>query len=354
MGDTFLLYGSTGFTGDLTARLAVTRGLRPILAGRSRDKLAAQAAELDLDYRVVSLDDAAGLDRALADVPVVLHCAGPYVHTSRPMADACLRTGAHYLDITGELSVYAALAARDQEARVRKVMLLPGVGFDVVPSDCLALHLKERLPTATRLALAFQMRGPARMSRGTALSGVEMAPGGGRVRRDERLVQVPLAAKTRQIDFGRGPVEAAQFPWGDVFTAYYSTGIPNIENYIALPKSAIRGLRLARYSQPLLKLSPVRSLLKRAIRAQPAGPTAEQRARTRVVVWGEVTDDKGGRAVARMSGPEPGYTWTPMLALTVVERVLAGDAPPGYQTPGSAYGADLPLGPEGVAREDVE
>ncbi len=353
MADTFLLYGSTGFTGDLIARLAVERGLRPILAGRSRDKLAAQAKELGLDYRAVSLDDAAGLDRALSDVPVALHAAGPYIYTSRPMADACLRSGVHYLDITGELSVYEALAARASEARARSVMLLPGVGFDVVPTDCLALHLKRRLPTATHLTLAFQTRGPARMSRGTALSGLEMAPSGGKVRRDGRLVMVPLAAKTRMIDFGRGPVKAVQMPWGDIFTAYYSTGIPNIEDYMALLPRAIDALRVARYARPLLKLSPVRAVLKRAVRAQPAGPTAEQRARSSVAVWGEVTDDKGGRAVARMTGPEPGYTWTPMLALAAVGRVLAGEAPPGYQTPASAYGPDFVLETEGVTREDV-
>ena len=150
----FLLYGANGYVGEAAARLAVDQGLEPILAGRDAAKLEPLAKQLGVEFRVCALEDAPALDRALRDVPVVLHCAGPYKFTSQPMADACLRAGAHYLDLTGEIPVFEALAARDAEAKARKVMLLPAVGFDVVPTDCLAVHLKRRLPSATACAAA--------------------------------------------------------------------------------------------------------------------------------------------------------------------------------------------------------
>ena len=152
---TFLLYGANGYTGQLIAREAVVRGQRPILAGRNAEAVTALARQLGLEHRIFSLDDAAATCAGLEGVTAVLHCAGPFAHTARPMIDACLEARVHYLDITGEISVFEMAAVRDTEAMAAGVMLLPGAGFDVVPSDCLALHLHRRLPTATHLALAF-------------------------------------------------------------------------------------------------------------------------------------------------------------------------------------------------------
>src|SRR5437868_4740249 len=146
----FLIYGSTGFVGSAIARRAVQQGLRPVLGGRNAAKVEAQAAQLALECSVFSLDDPAAVDKALGKVAVVLHCAGPYSHTSQQMVDGCLRSGTHYLDLTGEIPVYEAVAARDVEAKARGCMLLPGAGFDVIPTDCLARHLQQRLPSATR------------------------------------------------------------------------------------------------------------------------------------------------------------------------------------------------------------
>jgi short subunit dehydrogenase-like uncharacterized protein len=207
----------------------------------------------------------------------VLHCAGPFAHTWRPVADACLRGGAHYLDVTGEVAVFEALAGRDAEARAAGVTLPPGAGFDVVPSDCLAAHLQRRLPTATRLALGFQ--GLGRLSRGTARTIAENLHRGGLVRRGGQLTAVPAAWKTRVIDFGGGPVAAMTIPWGDVATAYYSTGIPDIEVYTAAPLGWRLAARASRHLGWLLRSRPVQSLLRWRIRAGPAGPTEQERAR---------------------------------------------------------------------------
>ncbi|MEJ2559511.1 MAG: saccharopine dehydrogenase, partial [Anaerolineae bacterium] len=238
-----------------------------------------------------------------------------------------------YLDLTGEIPVYEALANRDAEAKARGIMILPGAGFDVVPTDCLALHLKQRLPSATHLKLAFGSEGPAGLPPGTQRTMLEMRSYGNRVRRNGQLEVPEQAAKTLLIDFGQGPTEATRITWGDIFMAYYSTGISNIEDYAV-------GLR-----------SVVGGLLKYGVRA---GSTAEQRARTITHVWGEVEDDQGRKAVSRLHGPEAGVVWTARAALAAVRKVLSGNAPPGFQTPAKAYGADFVMECEGVTREDVD
>jgi|SRR5271166_2297520 len=99
-------------------------------------------------------------------------------------------------------------------------MLLPGVGFDVVPTDCLALHLKQRLQTATRLRLAFQTIGPAGLPPGTQRTAIELLNYGDHVRRNGKLTRPEATDKTISVDFGDGPVEAQLVQWGHVFTAY--------------------------------------------------------------------------------------------------------------------------------------
>jgi short subunit dehydrogenase-like uncharacterized protein len=345
----YVIYGANGYTGQLIARMAAERGQRPILAGRNSAALAALARPLGLETRSFPLDDPAKVATGLAGTTAVIHCAGPFAHTAKGMADGCLRAGVHYLDITGEIAVFEAMAARDAEAKAAGVMLLPGAGFDVVPSDCLAAHLKRRLPSATRLTLAFQLLG--RVSRGTANTVVENISGGGLVRRGGRLTSVPAAWRTRMIDFGRGPVSAMSIPWGDVSTAYYSTGIPDIEVYSATPAAVRRLARMSRYIGWLLPSGPVQRFLKQRIQAGPPGPSDEERAAGESVLWGEVVDSTGRTVVSRLHGPE-GYTLTALTALAAVDKVLAGQAPAGFQTPSRAYGADFILEIPGVKRSD--
>jgi short subunit dehydrogenase-like uncharacterized protein len=350
MTSAFLLYGATGFVGEATARLAVQSGLKPVLGGRDAIKLERLASELGVEFRAFGLEDAKTIDGALKDMNVVLHCAGPFIHTFKPMVESCLRTGVHYLDLTGEIPVYEAIATRDMEAKSSGVMLLPGIGFDVVPTDCLAMHLRKRLPSATHLTLAFQTVGPAGLPPGTQRTMIELIPFGNRIRRNGRLEIPGREVVSRAVDFGEGPVEATRFTWGDVFTAWHSTGIPNIEDYIALSESMQRQMSLLNYMRPLFKMAMVRNFLKKRVKP---GPTASDRARTYTNVWGEVVDDRNQKAVARLHGPEAGVIWTARAALAGVKKILAGNAPPGYQTPAMAYGADFVVECEGVTREDI-
>jgi short subunit dehydrogenase-like uncharacterized protein len=247
----FLLYGSYGYTGQLIVERGLGEGLHPILAGRDEKKLRAQAEKHKLEYRAFALDETTKLDSALNEVDAVLHCAGPFVHTSRQMAEACIRTKRHYVDISGEIEGFEALANLSEDAKQADIMLLPGGGFDVVPSDCLAAYLHGRLPTATHFRLFIRGVGGG-VSRGTARSAVENLHRQGRIRREGKIVQVPPAWQILEQDFGRGPVKVVSVGWGDVSTAYYSTSVPNIETYMRFPGIALPFLKFSRLSGPLI------------------------------------------------------------------------------------------------------
>ena len=333
----FLIYGANGYTGELITRFAVERGMRPIVAGRSEAAIKALAEKHGLVHRVFSLDETEKLDAALNEVAMVLHCAGPFSLTSRQMGEACLRTGTHYTDITGEIAVFEACAAGGGLAKDAGIMVMPGVGFDVVPSDCLARRLKDRLPSATNLTLAFYGKG--RISHGTQATMTMNIGKGGAIRREGKITPVPAAWRTREIDFGEGVVKlGVTIPWGDVSTAFYSTGIPNIEVYTVAPPSALRLMKLSRFIGPLLATGPVQRYLQGKI--PPGGPSDEERARGKTLLWGEASDDAGNRIEERLTVPE-GYTTTALAALEITRRILAGDLKPGFQTPSMAYGPDL-------------
>jgi short subunit dehydrogenase-like uncharacterized protein len=344
----FLVYGANGYTGELITRYAYERGMQPIVAGRDRHAIEELAARYHLEYRVFALDEITRLDAALQEVDVVLHCAGPFTATWRPMVEACLRNKKHYTDITGEIEVLESLAALDQRARDAGIMIMPGVGFDVVPSDCLARHLKERLPSATHLSLAFY--GLGRLSHGTLATMTSNIGKGGAIRKNGTITSVPAVWKTREIDFGEVKKRAVTIPWGDVSTAFHSTGIPNIEVFTVLPPNSLPLLRLSRYFGWLLSSDSVQKMLQKQI--PPGGPSDIERAKGKTLLWGEAYDLNGNRVEARMQGPE-GYTFTALAALNTIEKIIAGDVYTGFQTPAKAFGAGLVLEIDTVQRQDA-
>jgi short subunit dehydrogenase-like uncharacterized protein len=331
---TCMIYGANGFTGRLVTREAVACALRPILAGRRAAPIAALAAEHGLRALAFDLMDAAATRTALAGVSVLANCAGPFAATSGPLIEACLATGTHYLDITGEIDVFLAARSRDEEARRAGILVCPGVGFDVVPTDCLAAVLKEALPDATDLALGFDA--VAVPSPGTARTIVEGLGHGGRIRENGEIVTVPFGYRRRSIDFGNGETAAVTVPWGDLATAYFSTGIPNIAVYVPAPPAAralMRGLNLVR---PLLGSALARGLLRRwAGRAK--GPSEAALQGETAYVWGEVTNARGTRRTARVTTPN-GYRFTASAAVMAIAHVLATRPASGYATPSQLMG----------------
>lgn len=348
----FLLYGANGYTGQLVARYASQYGLRPMLAGRREAALAPLAEQLGLPYKAVDLNDPQALDDVLSQHKAVLHAAGPFQYTARQMAEACLRTGTHYLDINGDIEVFEMLKGYDEAGKQRGVMIMPGVGFDVVPTDCLSLFLKKKLPDATYLQLAFTTLGGG-VSHGTAATMASKLGAGGALRKDGKIIRVPLGGKGMWLDFGAKRLFVMTIPWGDVSTAYYTTGIPNIETFTGVKPSTYQLLKLQPLFNWLLRTSAVRRFVQKKIDQRPAGPDDAQRSKAVSLVWGQVTNSRGERVTARLSGPD-GYTLTTHASLIILQKVLAGSFKAGYQTPAAVYGEDLALEVPGVRREVVE
>lgn len=328
---TWLLYGANGYTGRLVARLAVARGERPVLAGRSAAKIAALADELGLEHRAFGLDDPDAIRRGLDGVTAVAHCAGPFSATAGPMARACVNAGLHYLDITGEIEVFEELHGLTGRARAAGSVLLPGAGFDVVPTDCAAALLAEALPGAERLDLAFLAGGGP--SPGTARTTVEGMGKGGRARIDGVITEVPVGWHTIRADFPSGPRTVASVPWGDVSTAYYSTGIGNITTYTAVPAAMIRANQALRLNR-LLGLGPVQRLAQGLAARRVPGPSEERRSRTRAEVWGRASTPE--RAVHAMLTTPNAYDLTADSVVRAITRL--GSVPPGTHTPSTAFG----------------
>lgn len=334
----WMIYGANGYTGELIAREAVKRGATPILAGRSADKLAALGNDLKLEFRAFGLDDAAQLAKGLKDIELVLHCAGPFSATSAPMIEACLQAKAHYLDITGEISVFEHAQAQDARAKAAGIVVCPGVGFDVIPTDCVAATLKAALPDATHLVLGFDSRSGS--SPGTAKTSIEGLAQGGKVRENGKIRAVPLAYHVRKIDFGNGEKLAMSIPWGDVSTAYASTGIPNIEVFIPGSPAMIANAKRANYIRWLLGLAPVQRYMKKRIARTVKGPSESQRAKHVTHVWGEVRNAAGVTKTARIKVAN-GYALTISGALAVVDFLGQNRPAGGSYTPSKLCGADL-------------
>ena len=334
----WLLYGATGYTGELIAREAVRRGLRPILAGRSQAKVAQLAAELQCPSAVFSLDDHTTMLSSMQAIGAVLHCAGPFAATARSMMQACLASHVHYFDITGEIDVFELAHSVHDKAQRSGIVLCPGVGFDVVPTDCVALKLKETMPDATHLTLAFD--GGAGVSKGTAKTAIDAAGDGLKVRREGKIVSEPLASHTRRIDFGSGEKLAVGIPWGDVSTAFYSTGIPNIDVLTATTPKRLASMRRANSLRPLLRQRWFKTLLKYGIDLRVTPPDATERSNNPSFIFAEVRNAAGQTFAVRFRTAN-GYALTVSSALAIVTDVLHRPRAPGFATPSMLMGSDF-------------
>jgi short subunit dehydrogenase-like uncharacterized protein len=330
----WLVYGANGYTGQLVARRAVREGQQPVLAGRNGPAVAALAAELGLDHHTVDLSDGTRLRTLLAEVDAVAHCAGPFSATARPMVEACLVSGTHYLDITGEVTVFEEIYGRHQAAVDAGVVLLPGAGFDVVPTDCLAVRLATALPGASTLDLAFVIRGRS-ISRGTLRSSLEGMSAGGLRRMGGVLIASPPGQPVLTVGFPTGPATVGGIRWGDLASAYRSTGIPTITTYARVAPAGLMRLAGGPLGR-LLRLGPARRVAGALVARAPAGPDAASRAKTRFEVWGEVRDAAGRALTGTVSGPDP-YDLTAEAVVRAVQGLVGVTA--GAHTPATALGA---------------
>ncbi len=346
----WMIYGANGYTGRLAAEKAKEDGENPILAGRNQPEIEALAHRLGLESRIFDLDSPEGVARGLKGVAAVLHCAGPFSATCMKMLEGCVRSQTHYLDITGEIDVFEMTQQHTERWREAGITVIPGVGFDVVPTDCLAAMLAARLPDATHLRLAFKSR-HGKLSPGTSKTMVEGLPKGGMIRSRGRLTPVPSAYKAETILFSDGPHLAVTIPWGDVSTAFYSTGIPNIEVFTGTSPEQLKQMKMLRYLGPVLGIGPVQRLLKNWIGNKVKGPTEKERETDEMQLWGEVRNEKGDKVTLRMRTPS-GYSLTVDAAVAATLRLIEDGIPAGALTPSRAFGAEFVLSLPGVELDE--
>jgi short subunit dehydrogenase-like uncharacterized protein len=326
----------------LIIKEAMRRGHRPVLAGRNAAKLAVLSERHDLDWLALDLNYPDRLVKTVQRYDCVLHAAGPFVNTSDPMIRACLAEKTHYLDITGEIPVYENTLRHDRQAKARGVALISGVGFDIVPSDCLAAYVAQQLPGATQLETA--INSGSGLSAGTAKSLLGMVnyfDSGALVRRDGCLVGQPFGRGGKKVRFSNSKVRhVIPIPWGDLVTAYHNTGIPNITSYLAFRKRPGFGL----IADPALKLSmspPFRRLTTAALEQLFKGPDHDARQRARCYLWACARKENGETAEAWLETPEA-YHFTAVCAVRCVEEVLTRKLT-GALTPAQAFGTDFVL-----------
>ena len=321
-----MIYGATGYTGRMAAEHAKAQGLDVVIAGRNSERLKSQAAQLDVPYRVFTLDHQAA--QHLHGIGVLLNFAGPFAQTADALMHACIVARVDYLDITAEINVYRLAERLGAQAAEAGVMLLPGVGWDVVPTDCLAVHVARRVQDPQSLKVALQVAGS--MSRGSALSVGEIIGAGLLTRVDGLLVATP-DAQPQDFDFGQGPALCAPLSFGDLVTGWHSTGIPNIAMFVNITGDAFPEGDL--------------SLL-------PDGPSAEQREAHRARAVAEVTG-ADGKVARSMIETVNGYSYTPLTAVEAARRVLGGDRRPGFETPARVFGVGFAETIAGTAITDV-
>jgi short subunit dehydrogenase-like uncharacterized protein len=354
-----MIYGANGYTGRLIVKRALALGMKPIVAGRNRSALEKMAAEFRLPSRVFDLSSSSEIQRNLNGARLVLHVAGPFSATSKPMLDACIATRVHYCDITGEIDVFESIFARSSEIAAAGIVAVPGVGFDVVPTDCVAAILAQRLPEAVRLELAFFTRSGA--SAGTTNTMIESLHKPVAVRRGGKLTALQHgdpALRGRMINFGStgarsstgaGSSEVWCLPisWGDVSTAWHSTGIDDVGVWAAIPKRVGQLAGAARHLGPLLQATPVQDFLKSLASRMIKGDDPEQLAKGWGLVRG-VAFDRSGRSATMLLRTGHPYEFTALASLAAAGRILVGEVPPGAWTPSKAFGSAFVLQLPGV------
>ncbi len=347
-----LFYGITGYTGELILEEAKKQNFKPIIAGRNEQKVQALADKYNLDFRVFDLENKEKLNRNLADIDLVLHCAGPFHFTAEPMISACLDNFVHYLDLSGRVEGFEYAASLSEKAKQQKIMLLPGVGFDVVPSDCLVAYLGAKLPNATHLKLAIAMKNGG-ISRGTALSSIENLPNGATIRVDGKIQKVDLASKHEWFNFGNWYKSLAVLaPWGDVSTAYYTANIRNVEAYLATNSNGAKMMQFTQRIKWLLKQNWIKNIAKNIINSKPSGPNEEERLKSESYFYAEVWNEQNERKSAVLKTTEA-YTNTAQVAVHIVRKIVTGQVEVGFQTPAGLFGYELILEIDGSVIKDL-
>ncbi|QFH87965.1 hypothetical protein FR760_24345 (plasmid) [Enterobacter hormaechei] len=308
-----MIYGATGYTGSMIVRHALEASLQIIIAGRDREKLAAMSSVLNVPFRAFSLDNPENIDGGLEDIGVVINCAGPFLHTARPLMEAAIRQKVHYLDVAAELDSYLLAEILDEAASSAGVMLLPGCGGSVAMLGCLAAHAVTQVNKPTSISLALHITGT--MSRGSAVSAAENLSTQCLIRRNGQLSETE-ASELQDFDFGNGRQACFPVTLPDLITVWKATGIPDIKTFVHVSGEGFPQGNLADL---------------------PDGPTVQEREASRYQAVAEVLN-ADGETQHMLLDTVNGYSFTALAAAEAGRRVLAGECRPGFQTPAALFG----------------
>lgn len=337
--NSWMLYGAYGYTGNLIAHEAKLRGHSPVLAGRSANRLIPLAEELNLDYIILDLENEDTLVNAIRDFDLVFHSAGPYKHTSAPMVKACLKTNTSYIDITGEIPVFEENFKFDNQAKDKGIVIISGVGFDVVPTDCLSKYVSDKITNPTSLDLGIvAMSNPSPGTLKTMLAHYNI---GQLARRNGKLNHLE-DNNIRKIQFSDKERVVRPVTWGDLSTAYRTTGIPNITTYFPLPKkfpSLLESIGVT--PKEMFESEESKKKVNKWIEKNIHGPDEVKRKTYRCYIWASVSNDKGMKAQAWLETMES-YRFTAVSGVRCVEKIFEMK-PSGALTPALAFGADFVL-----------
>lgn len=336
----WLLYGAYGYTGKLIIEEALKHGLKPVIAGRNGEKVKALAEKKDLEHEIFDLEKEEKINSIISEYDIIFNAAGPFKHTNLPLVKACLRGETNYLDITGEIGVFEQNFSFQQEAINKDIAIISGVGFDVVPSDCLSVYLSDQILNPHELELGILAL--SQSSPGTMKTMIENIPHAVVVRRDGELKEKKFGEDPKTIKFLDKSRELFPIGWGDVATAYRSTNIPNITAYMPLPRQFENAMtKYGFFVRNLFKVNILRRLAKRWVEKSIKGPDKETRETGNSQIWGKVKNQEGEEAEAWLSTIEA-YKLTAISAIKSVKRIMKSNLK-GVLTPAQAFGKEFIL-----------
>jgi short subunit dehydrogenase-like uncharacterized protein len=311
-----LIYGATGYTGTLIVHEAAKRGLNFEIAGRSEDKLAALATEVNVPYHVFPVSDVEGWRKSLEGKTALLNIAGPFSETAEQAMEASIKFKVHYFDITAEIDIYRLAESKDAAAKEAGIMLLSGAGL-FATYDPLVVHTAKRVKNPVAIRAAFKYSGG--FTPGSVASSSNIINAGLLVRKNGEIKKIN-EAPSATFNLGDGPEDFSLMPLGAVVLSFKSTGIPDIEEYfkMALPSG--------KADEGVLNFEE----------GHPKAASSIERSKILVEVTGE-----DGTIARSMADTPDGYMPTVTSAVEVVSRALNGSYKVGFQSPASAYGADL-------------
>jgi short subunit dehydrogenase-like uncharacterized protein len=336
MAGRIVLFGATGYTGDLTARALVERGARPVLAARNEARVRALAEELGgLPWAVADVEHPETVHALVERGDVLISTVGPFTQWGRPAVQAAVEAGAHYLDSTGEGAFIREVFERHgPAAQAAGCGLVTAFGYDWVPGNLAgALALRDAGDAATRVEIGYfnPGSGASAMSGGTRASSASVMLSEGFAWRGGRLVEERTAHRTRSFELKPGrSAQAVSLPTSEHFALpRVHPTLRDVDVFLGWLGAMSEPVRLLSAGlSPILALPGAREglqdLFGRLVKGSSGGPDAAARAKSSSIVIAEAFDAAGTRLTqARLEGGNA-YDFTGAILAWGAQTAAAG------------------------------